>query len=336
MVAPLVVRGRRRGGQVLAGGLVAGVVGALANVAATELLDGFELGRAMADGWRGGVPAALLGGLASGGLALVTAPLVALVLGLVSRGQLLNLTDVEHPLLRKMASEAPGSWEHARAMANLAEAAAASIHADPLLTRVGAYFHDLGKTCQPKYFVENLDAGETSPHEELEPEVSADAIMAHVIEGTRILRDGRIPEPIVEFAYTHHGTSVIEFFWGKCQKQGNPKELTEDAFRYPGMPPRTRETAILMLIDSIEAGARTVEPPSREGFDELVRRVVFSKLQQGQLDFSGLTVEDLRVLSTRIVDTLVKVYHSRIRYPWQDKEQDAERESGDEPAQPKT
>jgi membrane-associated HD superfamily phosphohydrolase len=144
--------------------------------------------------------------------------------------------------------------------------------------------------------------------------------MAHVVEGTNILRRGGIPEPVVEFAYTHHGTSVIEFFWHRCVERGNPKELGEDAFRYPGMRPRTKETAILMLIDSIEAAARTIDPPTRESFEEMVTRIAFVKLKQGQLDESGLTVEDLRVLTTSLVDTLVSVHHKRVRYPWQDRE----------------
>lgn len=324
LTAPLVVRRRNRSLWLLAGGCIGGLAGATVYVAAKEIFDGFVLATEIAARERSGPVATLAGGIASGMLAFVFQPIVARALGIVSRGQLLNLTDVERPLLKKMAAEAHGSWEHARAMANLAEEAAASIHADPLLTRVGAYYHDLGKTCQAKYFVENLAPGERSPHEDLDPDVSADAIMAHVIEGTRILREGGIPEPVVEFAYTHHGTSVIEYFWNKCQKQGNPRKLKEDAFRYPGMTPRTKETAILMLIDSIEAGARTVEPPSRAGFEELVRRVVFSKLHQGQLDHSGLTLGDLHVLTMQIVDTLCSVYHSRIRYPWQDAKEGAE------------
>jgi putative nucleotidyltransferase with HDIG domain len=217
-----------------------------------------------------------------------------------------------------MATQAPGSWEHSRAMANLAEAASAAIGADALLTRVGAYYHDLGKTCQAKYFIENLARGERSPHEDLEPDVSADAIMAHVVEGTRILREGRVPEAVIEFSYTHHGTSIIEYFWHKCLAQGNPKNLTEEAFRYPGIRPRTPETAILMLIDSIEAGARTVEPPTREKFLEMVQRVVFVKMQQGQLDESGLTIADIRTLALHVTETLVNTYHKRVRYPWQD------------------
>jgi putative nucleotidyltransferase with HDIG domain len=239
------------------------------------------------------------------------------LLGGVSRDRLIELTDLDQPLLQKMANEAPGSWEHARAMANLAEAAAAAINADSLLTRVGAYYHDLGKTVQPKYFVENLLPGERSPHDDLDPDVSADAIMAHVVQGAKILRDGGVPEPVVEFAYTHHGTQTIEYFWHRCRERGNPKNLREDFFRYPGMKPQTKETAILMLVDSIEAASRTIQPPDKTKFDEMIQRVVFTKLRSGQLDESGLTLEDVRTITLRMSDTLVNMYHGRIKYPWQ-------------------
>jgi cyclic-di-AMP phosphodiesterase PgpH len=335
---------RKRSVRLFAAGGLAGIAGAVAYVAAKELFDGFSLADGLSAEASAALPSALASGLLAGVLAYFLQPFVSHLLGVLSRNQLLNLTDLDQPLLKKMAAEAPGSWEHSRAMANLAEAAAASIHADALLTRTGAYYHDLGKSSQPKYYIENLAPGEITPHEELDPDVSADAIMAHVIEGVRILREGRIPEPVVEFVYTHHGTSVIEYFWHKCLQQGNPKQLTDAAFRYPGMPPRTKETAILMLIDSIEAGARTVDPPTREGFDQLVRRVLFTKLGQGQLDDSGLTLEDLRILANQIADTLVSVRHNRIRYPWQDQQarearsaepdaaQQGERQDGSRPA----
>jgi putative nucleotidyltransferase with HDIG domain len=258
------------------------------------------------------------GGLVAGVLALLFRDGAERFLGAVSRDKLLDLTDLEQPLLQKMAREAPGSWEHARAMANLAEAASSAVGADALLVRVGAYYHDLGKTVQPKYFVENLAPGEESPHDELDPEVSADAIMAHVVSGTKILREGGIPEPVVEFAYTHHGTQVVEYFWHKCVNAGNPKGLTEEHFRYPGMKPPTKETAILMLVDSIEAASRTIDPPEREKFEEMIQRIIFTKLRAGQLDDSGLTVGDLRTLVVRMSDTLVNMFHHRIRYPWQD------------------
>jgi putative nucleotidyltransferase with HDIG domain len=266
----------------------------------------------------------IAGGMLSGVLAVLLQRLATATLGVVTRGRLQELTDVDQPLLRRMARDAPGSWQHARAMANLAEGAAAAIGADALLTRVGAYYHDLGKTIQPKYFVENLVAGEPSPHGDLEPDVSADAIMAHVVEGARILREGGVPEPVVEFAYTHHGTSVIEYFWHKCLEAGNPKGLSDAAFRYPGMRPRTKETAILMLIDAIEAAARTVDEPSREKFEGVVQRVTNVKLRQGQLDECGLTMEDLRVLQSTLTDTLCNAYHNRIKYPWQDREDEGE------------
>ena len=322
--ASVSLRERKYALSLLGSGLIGGLGSACVYVAAKETFDGFSLEHELNAGLLAAPVCSLFAGAIAGVLAMLLRPMVSRLLGVLSRSQMLNLTDLDQPLLRKMAADAPGSWEHSRAMANLAEAAAASIQADALLTRTGAYYHDLGKSIQAKYYIENLSPGERSPHEELEPDVSADAIMAHVIEGTRILREGGIPEPVVEFAYTHHGTSVIEYFWHKCLKQGNPKELSEDAFRYPGMAPRTKETAILMLIDSIEAGARTVDPPSREAFDELVQRVIFTKMKQGQLDDSSLSLEDLRTLSTRITDTLVSVYHSRIRYPWQE-ERDQQR-----------
>jgi putative nucleotidyltransferase with HDIG domain len=309
---------RKRNAFLVLSGLLSGLSGALVYVAAKEIFDGFDLAREIDLNWRSGPVAAVLSGALAGVAAFFLQPIAARFVGAVSRSQLLLLTDLEQPLLKRMASAAPGSWEHSRAMANLAEAAAAAIGADALLTRVGAYYHDLGKTVQAKYFIENLTRGERSPHEDLEPDVSADAIMAHVVEGTRILREGRVPEAVIEFSYTHHGTSIIEYFWHKCLAQGNPKALSEEAFRYPGVRPRTRETAILMLIDSIEAGARTVDPPTREKFLEMVQRVIFVKMQQGQLDESGLSVADIRTLATHITDALVNAYHKRIRYPWQD------------------
>jgi putative nucleotidyltransferase with HDIG domain len=318
LAASLLYLNRRHPRQMILSGAAAGVVAVTIYAAVVTVLAG-----RFAPDLNLGLQSALFGcvggGVLSGVLAHWLRHGAARALGSVSRDKLMDLTDLEQPLLRKMGNEAPGSWEHARAMANLAEAAAAAIGADALLTRVGAYYHDLGKTLQPKYFVENLLPDERSPHDELDPDVSADAIMAHVVQGTKILRDGGIPEPVVEFAYTHHGTQVIEFFWHKCKAAGNPKNLGEDVFRYPGMKPQTKETAILMLVDSIEAASRTIQPPDREKFEEMIQRIIFTKLKTGQLDESGLTLEDLRVLVTKMADTLVNMYHGRIKYPWQEK-----------------
>jgi hypothetical protein len=304
--------------QMMMAGALAGVAGAVGFIALTTMFEGrYDLAGDLGKGLGSNVLACLGGGVAAGLLARMARDPAERLMGHVSREKLLDLTDLEQPLLKKMAAEAPGSWEHARAMANLAEASASAIHADALLTRVGAYYHDLGKTVQPKYFVENLAPNERSPHEDLDPEVSADAIMAHVVMGTKILRDGQIPEPIVEFAYTHHGTQLVEYFWHKCREQGNPKALGEEHFRYPGMKPQTKETAILMLVDSIEAASRTIMPPEQKKFEEMIQRVIFTKLSAGQLDESGLTIEDLRVMTSRMASTLVNMYHGRVKYPWQ-------------------
>jgi putative nucleotidyltransferase with HDIG domain len=318
LASSLFFRNKKHPWQMVPAGLGGGIVACCLYAAIRTLFEGsysaFEdvmdpLGSPLLGCVGGGVLAGFLGGA-------LRRP-AERVLGGVSRDRLIELTDLDQPLLRKMADEAPGSWEHARAMANLAEAAAAAINADSLLTRVGAYYHDLGKSIQPKYFVENLLPGERSPHEELEPDVSADAIMAHVVQGAKILREGGIPEPVVEFAYTHHGTQTIEYFWHKCLERGNPKNLREELFRYPGMKPQTKETAILMLVDSIEAASRTIQPPDRQKFEEMIQRVVFTKLRSGQLDESGLTLEDVRTITSRMSDTLVNMYHGRIKYPWQ-------------------
>lgn len=264
--------------------------------------------------------ATLGAGLGEGLAAALFHSLAGQLLGNVSRERLQRLTDLEQPLLQRLAREAPGSYEHSRVMANLAEQAASAIGADALLTRVGAYYHDLGKTIEAKHFVENLGPGEPSPHDGLSPEESARRIVGHVVEGTRILREGGLPEPVVEFAYTHHGTQVIEYFWNKHRqavaRSGGP-ELDESYFRYPGMKPQTKETAILMLVDSIEAASRTIDPPDRTRFREMVHRVVQTKLEQGQLDESNLSLSELRIVQARMVETLVHMNHHRIKYPWQ-------------------
>lgn len=318
IAATLFFFNRKHARQMLVAGTLAGLAGAVAFVALTVIFEGrFRIMEDIERLWSSNLLACIGGGIVAGLMAKWLREPAERVMGHVSRDKLLDLTDLEQPLLKKMAAEAPGSWEHARSMANLAEASAAAIGADALLTRVGAYYHDLGKTVQPTYFIENLPPGEPSPHEELEPDVSADAIMAHVVLGTKILRDGNIPEPVVEFAYTHHGTQLVEFFWHKCLEQGNPKGLTQEHFRYPGMKPQTKETAILMLVDSIEAASRTIWPPEQKKFEEMIQRVIFHKLSAGQLDESGLTIEDLHTITSRMSATLVNMYHGRIKYPWQ-------------------
>jgi hypothetical protein len=260
--------------------------------------------------------AALIGGLCSGvGAWLLTSAVGALV-GEVSRSRLLDLQDLDQRILKQLRERAPGTWEHSRAMANLGEAAANAIGGNALLARVGAYYHDFGKSVHPEYFIEN-QAGGPNPHDELEPIESASRIFRHVTDGTNLLRSEGVPEDIVEFSYSHHGTSLLEYFWYKVMAAGNPDELSERDFSYPGHKPTTRETGIIMMVDAIEAAARTVDVPEKTAFQDLVQQIVFSKLSQGQLDESGLSLADLRVVVNTIVDALVNIYHARIKYPWQ-------------------
>lgn len=264
------------------------------------------------------VLAAVVNGVFSGIVAFLLIEPLGWLIGRVSPTKLIELQDLDNPILKQIRDEAPGTWEHSRAVANMAEAAAAAIGADSLLVRVGAYVHDAGKSLNPAYFIENQTAlAITNPHDDIDPEVSADCIFDHVLEGTELLRKHRVPEAIVEFAYTHHGTGLLDYFWFRNMQAGNPKELREKSFRYPGMRPRNRETGILMIVDGIEAASRTIKEPLKHKFEGLVERIIYGKLAQGQLDKCGLSLEDLKTINVTLVDLLVNMFHARIEYPWQ-------------------
>ena len=305
-------------------GLGGGLLAALGYLALYCLVRGHLPDEDTASLMTSGLAGAFGGGVAAGLLAIVVAPLLERALGEVSRTTLLELTDLNHPLLKRIATAAPGTWAHSLAMANMAELAATAIGANALLTRVGAYFHDLGKSSAPQYYIENLHAGEPSPHDTLDPDVSADAIFAHCTEGVRLGRDGGIPDPVLDFMHMHHGNGLLEYFWHKNQELGNPKRLSEKAFRYPGLPPQTKETAILAICDAVEAASRTLKQPQERDLTNLVQRIVFGKLRLGQLDQSGLTSADLKALCNSLVDTLKNSFHVRIEYPWQKEERAAQ------------
>jgi putative nucleotidyltransferase with HDIG domain len=310
----------------LIGGVAAGIAGGAA-YAATYLIYGesFPLWE-LEDLARSPLLGALVGGIISGPVAMLLRGPMQRLIGDIPRGKLIELTDLENPLLKKIATESPGTWQHSLAMANMAEIAANAIGANALLVRVGAYYHDLGKSLQPQYYIENLTAGAQSPHDQLPPETSADAIFSHVTEGVKLARARGLPEAVIDFMHMHHGDGVLEYFWSKCNEQGNPKKLSINAFRYPGVRPQSRETAILAIVDAVEAGSRTLKNADGKAIESLVQRIVYGKLHLGQLDESGLTVADLRILSNTLVETLKHAHHVRIEYPWQ-KEERALREA---------
>jgi putative nucleotidyltransferase with HDIG domain len=272
-----------------------------------------ELGDPLTTGWL----AAGVAGLVATAIAIGFLPAFQRLLGDIPLGALIELEDLSHPLLVQIAESSPGTWQHSLAMANMAQIAAYAIGADGRLVRVGAYYHDLGKSLQPKYFIENLSGGEASPHDALPPPVSCDAIFAHVTEGVRVARRHGLHERVIDFMHMHHGDGLLEYFWVKCQEQGNPNHLVEADFRYPGIKPDSRETAILAICDAVEAASRTLRSPDAAAIEGLVQRIVYGKLHLGQLDDSGLTVADLRVISSSLMETIKHAHHGRIEYPWQ-------------------
>ncbi len=317
---------RKKPQAFLLAGLAAGAAGAAA-YAATYLIYGESFPRwELEDVARSPLLGALVGGLLAGPIAMLLRGPMERLIGDIPRSRLIELTDLENPLLKKIATESPGTWQHSLAMANMAEIAANAIGANALLVRVGAYYHDLGKSLQPQYYIENLASGQQSPHDQLPPETSADAIFSHVTEGVKLGRARRLPEAVIDFMHMHHGDGVLEYFWSKCVEQGNPKQLGIASFRYPGVRPQSRETAILAIVDAVEAGSRTLKNADGKAIESLVQRIVYGKLHLGQLDESGLTVADLRILSNTLVETLKHAHHVRIEYPWQ-KEERAQREA---------
>ncbi len=231
---------------------------------------------------------------------------------------LLELSDINHPLLRELSEKAPGTFHHSMVLGNLSESAAEAIGANPILSRVGAYFHDVGKTLKPEYFVEN-QIGAHSKHTRLRPRMSALIIASHVKEGAELGRQHRLPEKIVDFIYQHHGTNRISFFYEKAVKQAARKQdadsIREEDFRYPGPKPQSKEAGIVMLADSVEASIRSVEYLTPPKMEEHIEEMIRQRFLEGQLDECELTLRDLSKIREAFLKILVGIHHQRIRYP---------------------
>jgi hypothetical protein len=229
---------------------------------------------------------------------------------------LLEISRPTHPLLRQLLLKAPGTYHHTLIVSNMAERAAEAIGADSLLARVGAYYHDVGKTIRPYFFVENRDEG-LDPHARLDPYTSAQIIISHVKDGIDLARKYRLPRGVVDFIPEHHGTLLAPYFYREAVKQagGDPAKVDRSQFEYPGPKPRSRETAITMLADGTEATVRSRRPTSIEELEQIVSDAVKSRVNAGQLDESPLTMEDLRAIQSAFVDVLRGLQHPRIDYP---------------------
>ncbi len=248
------------------------------------------------------------------GLAILGVMATGLLLGITTSIQLLELARPDHPVLRELQTKAPGTYQHSIVLANIAEAAAARIGADALLLRVGAYYHDIGKSLRPYFFVEN-QMGRANPHDGLDPYTSARIICDHVKAGIELARQHSLPEVIIDFIPQHHGTSRIEYFYHRAVKQYGEGAVDEAQFRYPGPRPQSREAAIIMLADGAEAAVRAAEAESVASIDEVVRGIFARRLTSGQLDDSNLTLRDLSRIRAAFVAVLQSMYHPRIKYP---------------------
>lgn len=264
------------------------------------------------------VGAALFNGIASASLALLLQYLLAEFLSLPTALQLLEISRPDFPLLQMFLRNAPGTYQHSLQVANLCEQAAEKIGADPLLSRVGATFHDIGKAAaDPSFFIENQAPGSINTHGDLTPEKAAAAIIRHITDGVKLAHKYRLPRRIDDFILEHHGTMLTRYQYTQALEQagGDASKVDIDKFRYPGPRPRSRETGILMLADGVEARARAESPDNEEGLRNVVRAVVDLIEKERQLDNTQLTLHDLNLIIESFVTTLRGTYHPRIQYP---------------------
>lgn len=255
--------------------------------------------------------------LAAGMVAQVLLPLVELVFGIATSMTLLEWCDASKPLLKRLATEAPGTWNHCLQLGSMCEAAAEGIGANGLLARVGAYYHDIGKINKPDYFVEN-QGGSPSKHEKLSPEMSLLVILGHVKDGLEMARASGLPQILHQFITTHHGTTLVQYFYHAAteQRKGETGRKPEEVeFRYPGPKPRTKETAILMLADAAESSVRSMSEPTPGRIEGQVHTMVNRRLMDGQLDECEMTLREVHQVESSLVKNLCGIYHARISYP---------------------
>ncbi|MFC5612537.1 hypothetical protein CHH83_21630 [Bacillus sp. 7586-K] len=255
---------------------------------------------------------ACVSGLVASVLTIGFMPFFETGFGILSTMKLIELSNPNHPLLRKILTETPGTYHHSVMVANLSESACEAIGADGLLARVGAYYHDIGKTKRPQYFIENQMNIE-NPHNKLSPQLSKNIIIAHVTDGVDMLKKHKMPKEFIDIAEQHHGTSLLKYFYHQA-KQTNDS-IYEEEFRYPGPKPQTKEIAIISIADSVEAAVRSMSNPTPDKIEKLVRSIIADRLQDHQLDECDLTLKELDIIAKSFCESLKGIFHSRIEYP---------------------
>jgi putative nucleotidyltransferase with HDIG domain len=293
------------------GGCVAFILTILVGMIEERPLDSFLL-------WEAGLNifwSVMAGFIMSGLLPFIERPF-----GIMTDMSLLELGDVSHPLLQELVHRAPATYSHSMQVGTIAEAAADTIGARGLMTRVGAYFHDIGKIFKPEYFAENQGSG-SNLHSMLEPRMSTLVIVAHVKDGADLARQHRLPKALIDLIEQHHGTSLVSFFYGramKLSKEAGNGDIEEGTFRYPGPKPQSKEAVILMIADASESACRSMEGNSPGKIESMVRQITKQKLEDGQFDESGLTLSELKTVENSIINSLIAIKHGRIRYPGQE------------------
>jgi putative nucleotidyltransferase with HDIG domain len=256
----------------------------------------------------------LINGIISAIFTIGFLPYLENLFGITSSIKLLELSNPNQPLLRRLLLEAPGTYHHSIIVGNLAEAAAEAVNADGLLARVGAAYHDVGKVRRPYFFVENQLGGD-NPHDRISPSLSTLIITSHVKEGVELAKQYRLPAMLTDFIKQHHGSDLVKYFYHKALEADEDGSVDETDYRYPGPKPQSKETAIVMLADSVEAAVRALSRPTPGKIEGLVRKIIRSRLDDGQLDESDLTLRDLDKVAEAFVQVLSGIYHNRIEYP---------------------
>ncbi|MFW6107564.1 MAG: HD family phosphohydrolase [bacterium] len=271
-------------------------------------------------------------GVITGALLTAVLPIIEYLFNVNTEISLLELSDLNQPLMRQLGLHAPGTYHHSLVVGSLAETAAEAVDADPLIARVGAYFHDIGKLQKPDYFSEN-EGAQGSRHSELSPSMSALIIGAHVKDGAEMAEESNLPRAIIDIIEQHHGTSLMEFFYHRSKGE-NGEAVSEQTFRYPGPKPRTREAAIILLADTVEAASRTLPEPSPARLESFVHKLAMKRLLDGQFDNCALTLSDLTRIERSFVRVLTAIFHSRVAYPTAQAEDDASPTPADGKAAP--
>nr|WP_050498356.1 HDIG domain-containing metalloprotein [Clostridium botulinum] len=257
----------------------------------------------------------LIGGVLSAILTIGLLPLFENLFDIVTTIKLLELSNPNNPLLKKLLLEAPGTYHHSILVGNLAEVAAEVVNGNPVLARVSAYYHDIGKTKRPYFFKEN-QIGRENPHDKISPNLSTLIITSHVKDGLELAKEYKIPKVIQDIIQQHHGTSLVKYFYITMKNNSErPEDVNEEDFRYQGPIPKSKEAAIIMLADGVEAAVRSINEPTKGKIEEMVNKIIKARLDEGQLDDCDLTLKEIGLIRDAFLKVLISIYHQRIEYP---------------------